>query len=189
MRNLELKARCADLTQAEQTARQLGATFGGELRQTDTYFHAPRGRLKLREIRQLGPGDGEDFARSELIFYQRPEADATRWSDYCTSNVGAPATMRELLTHAFGLRQVVQKTRRLYLHQGARIHLDDVAQLGTFIEFEVPTNDGDEARAHTLMRTLMHTFGLTATDALHSSYGDEPLVSSSSSSSSSSSEF
>ena len=46
--NIEVKARCRDLTRAAEAAREIGATRVGELRQCDTYFCA-HGRLKLRE--------------------------------------------------------------------------------------------------------------------------------------------
>ena len=49
-RNIELKARVADLNAAARAAEALGATRRALLVQTDTYFHARQGRLKLREI-------------------------------------------------------------------------------------------------------------------------------------------
>ena len=45
MRNLEFKARLADPGAMLAQARRLGADLWGDLRQTDTYFAAPRGRL------------------------------------------------------------------------------------------------------------------------------------------------
>jgi hypothetical protein len=38
--NIEVKARCRDLTRAAEAAREIGATRVGELRQCDTYFCA-----------------------------------------------------------------------------------------------------------------------------------------------------
>src|SRR5689334_15441857 len=134
MRNLELKAAVADLGRAEQIARQSGAVPGGDLSQIDTYFHVAEGRLKLREINQAG---------GELIFYRRSETEATRFSDYYTAPVADCATMSKVLELSLGIRRRVEKARRLYLYQGARIHLDRVANLGTFIEFEVPVKSGE----------------------------------------------
>ena len=48
-RNVELKARDAEPERSLERARALGAEDRGELRQRDTYFATPRGRLKLRE--------------------------------------------------------------------------------------------------------------------------------------------
>ena len=49
-----------------------------------------------------------------------------------------------ILAKALGVRVRVDKSRRVYLYRGARIHLDRVASLGSFVEFEVQCNDGDE---------------------------------------------
>jgi predicted adenylyl cyclase CyaB len=165
MRNLELKARCADLATAEQVAQRLGATFAGEWLQADTYFCTPHGRLKLREV-----GDGA----AELIGYERPEIDATRWSQYEIAPVADSRALLSVLAKVLGVRARVEKSRRVYLYRGARIHLDRVASLGSFVEFEVPCNDGDERLAQEIMRELSEAFGWHADDALRASYADLP---------------
>jgi predicted adenylyl cyclase CyaB len=166
MRNLELKAAYADLAHAEQIAVQSGAAPGGDLHQIDTYFHVAEGRLKLREINGAG---------GELIFYRRPEADATRFSEYYTAPVADCHAMGKVLELSLGVRKRVEKERRLYLYQGARIHLDIVVKLGTFIEFEVPVHPGepteDEA-ARRLMDKLMGAYGIRASDAIRASYSE-----------------
>ena len=113
--NVELKAR--DPNPEVTTARclNLGAVDQGELRQTDTYFMARRGRLKLRSIEDGG---------SELIAYSRPDGSEARESTY----VRAPASQSvlEALGSALSTTVVVSKRRRLYLWEGVRIHLDEV---------------------------------------------------------------
>ncbi len=163
MRNLELKARLGDRAHAEQIALDIGADFGGEWRQLDTYFLVPHGRLKLREVDQV---------QAELIGYERPEHEAARWSEYHTAPVAHGPDMRDVLARALGVRIQVDKTRRLYRYRGARIHLDAVRGLGAFIEFEVPCNDGDEVGAQALMRDLMKSFTLSDADALRASYAE-----------------
>jgi len=175
MRNLELKARFPDLGRAEEIARSIGATPGGDLAQRDTYFRFAGGRLKLRED---GRGGGE------LIFYRRPEDSPARWSDYFKAPVSAPEELRDVLARALGVSRVVEKTRRLLWYRGARIHLDRVEGLGTFVEFEVPAGDGaaagDEtdpvggtaAAARAVMDELMRAFGLTGADSIAASYGE-----------------
>src|SRR5712692_5834777 len=178
MRNLEFKTRCADLTRGEQIATAIGASFGGDLHQVDTYFVVSNGRLKLREFLPLPHGAAA--AGAELISYDRPEDTATRWSDYFTSPVPDAASMRDVLTRALGVRQVIEKVRRLYLYRGARIHLDRVTRLGAFVEFEVPTTPppafagdaGEKSQAHATMRELMQAFGLNDADAIQASYSE-----------------
>ena len=55
-RNLELKARCADYAHAETVLGELGATREWSLRQVDTYFVAPRGRLNVHHGSMAGRG-------------------------------------------------------------------------------------------------------------------------------------
>ncbi len=179
MRNLELKARCADLERAEGIAVNLGAEFDGELHQLDTYFHVPAGRLKLRETVQrsssgiaplLASGGGVGVG-AELIYYERAEDSATRWSDYFTAAVSSADSLRDVLGRALGIRQQVEKWRKLYWYRGARIHLDRVRHLGDFIEFEVPSAD-DEHAARQLMAELMQAFGIKDGDSVRASYGE-----------------
>ena len=53
MRNIELKARLADLDAARKTAVAIATERLGTQHQVDTYFHCRHGRLKLRQIDRL----------------------------------------------------------------------------------------------------------------------------------------
>ncbi|HSC04689.1 MAG TPA: cytidine deaminase [Solirubrobacteraceae bacterium] len=148
--NVELKAR--DPNPEVTTARclNLGAVDQGALRQTDTYFMARRGRLKLRS---------QDGGGSELIAYLRPDAADTSESTY----VRAPATesVVEALGAALGKTVVVSKRRRLFVWEGVRIHLDDVEGLGSFIEFEAMLPDaGDLETARAKVARLCSELGI-----------------------------
>ena len=61
-RNVEIKARLADLEATRARVAALAPHAHEKLAQLDTFFRVPRGRLKLRK---LGP------ARGEFIFYER----------------------------------------------------------------------------------------------------------------------
>jgi predicted adenylyl cyclase CyaB len=161
-RNFELKAPVADLEAARAIAASLGATDSGTLSQRDTYFSVPQGRLKLREV----PGRA-----AELIFYERPEDAAQRWSEYRISSVDDPAALRAVLAAALGERGVVVKQRQVFLWNGCRIHLDEVENLGTFVELEV-VSKGDPANDQERMRALMVAFGLHDKDTIRASYAD-----------------
>src|SRR5207237_2003088 len=120
-------------------------------------------RLKLREV---------DDGAAELIGYERPENHTARWSRYEIAAVTDSRAMLSVLTNALGVRLRVEKSRRLFVYRGARIHLDRVAGLGSFVEFEVPCDDGDESLARETMRELSEAFGLLPADALRASYAD-----------------
>jgi predicted adenylyl cyclase CyaB len=136
-RNVELKARDPAPERSLAACEQLdGADDHGTLWQRDTYFHVPGGRLKLREEE---PGDGP-----LLIQYRRPDADDARVSRYRLVRVDDAAVCRAALDAALGTRLVVEKRRRLFVWQEVRIHLDEVVDLGSFVEFEAvapPTSD------------------------------------------------
>src|SRR3954454_21554433 len=80
-RNLERKARCADLAAARGALQRLGAREEGGPGQTDTYFPAAAGRLKLRVI-EGGPalliqdGRGDEGQVQPSAYFLVPVADA-----------------------------------------------------------------------------------------------------------------
>src|SRR3954468_15082144 len=113
-RNVELKARDPHPERSLDPALALGAEDRGELRQRDTYFAAPRGRLKLREQEPGG---------AELIAYERADAAEARESRYRIAPVADPAALREALAAALGTVAVVEKRRHLLVWEGVRIHL------------------------------------------------------------------
>jgi adenylate cyclase class IV len=147
----------------------LGARAEGRLSQTDTYLSVSTGRLKLREIRG---------GRSELIFYDRPSTNdrSGRWSAYVVYPVRDAVSLRARLKDTWPVRVVVRKQRRLFLLENARIHLDTVDRLGSFIEFEIMLTKG-RGQAATLYRRLCDDFGIKRNDLVGGSYADllDPL--------------
>jgi predicted adenylyl cyclase CyaB len=163
-RNIELKASLADRAAAQAIAERLCGPPAAVLRQIDTYFHCLHGRLKLREI------DG--FA-AELIWYDRPDNAEAQGSEYLIAAVADAAKLRQTLARAVGIRCVVAKTRRLYLYQNVRIHLDDVDRAGSFLEFEAVLNDQiDDLAGERQIDDLRREFGIAAANLLAGSYGD-----------------
>ncbi|WP_026912472.1 class IV adenylate cyclase [Patulibacter minatonensis] len=148
-RNVELKARCADVAVLEARALAAGAEPTAVLHQRDTYFAAPRGRLKLRvERREPWPGRaGVDVLVAHLIHYERADEAVARESAYELLAVDDPATVRATLDERLGTTADVLKTRGLLLWEGVRIHLDDVDGLGTFVELEAVVGPAGDAEA------------------------------------------
>lgn len=150
-RNIEIKARCNDLTAIRAKAQSLGARDAGILRQRDTFFTAPHARLKLREF-----GDG----RAELISYVRPDVPMARGSDYVIAPVDRPADLRAVLEHSLGIVCVVTKDRQLLLLHSTRIHLDEVEGLGSFVELETVMEGQSEDDAHSELRSIADALGI-----------------------------
>jgi adenylate cyclase class IV len=194
MQNIEIKARCADLELAKEIAFEIGAQFGGELHQIDTYFKVNHGRLKLREMNSRNPqlvldplslprsaweqeeGDREGPAparEAQLIYYDRPNEPGARLSNYQIYPVSAPDILKELMTQALGVWRVIKKQRRLFWFENVRIHLDHVEELGDFIEFEGIVETAQQTNAvRQKVERLQQVFDLSASHLISSSYSE-----------------
>jgi predicted adenylyl cyclase CyaB len=166
MRNLEFKARLSDPQAILRRARELGADLWGDLRQTDTYFETPNGRLKLRET----PG-----FQAELVFYERDEAAPHRPSHYEIARTPDADALRSALSQALGVVAVVRKRRTLLLLDTTRIHIDNVEGLGNFLEIEAPVTDTDEDAVSRQLDELIAHLGFGWPDCIRESYLDMTL--------------
>jgi homotetrameric cytidine deaminase len=139
--NVELKARDPNPELTTARCLNLGAVPAGTLNQRDVYFMARRGRLKLRT---------EESGGGELIAYRRADALEPTDSNYVLAPVTEPESVTEALDAVLGTLVVVLKRRRLFLWEGVRIHLDEVSDLGSFVELEAvlpDAGDPETARA------------------------------------------
>jgi adenylate cyclase class 2 len=164
LRNLEVKARYPNLAAAKRYTRQLGAREAGTSRDVDTYFRIPEGRLKLRQ--------SEGATHGTLIFYRRPDAPVSRLSEYHLSRVDEVPSLRSLLEAAFGVLVTVSKNRQLFLYGATRIHLDDVAELGSFIELETVLLGQDAVQAEAEHELVKRALRLDEQQAVSGSYSD-----------------
>lgn len=163
--NVEIKARVRDPESLAGVARRMSDVPPRTLRQRDTFFDCPRGRLKLREC----PSGGG----AELIWYDRADTAASRRSEYLVVAVDDPAALRAVLERAHGVAHVVEKVRTLCLVGQTRIHLDEVAGLGSFVELEVVLRDGQpEAEGHAIAAGLMDRLGIATADLLDRPYAE-----------------
>ena len=149
-RNIEIKA---NITSVEALALKVSALADHgpiDITQDDTFFVCEAGRLKLRAFSEQ---------EGELIFYRRANQQGPKESFYVRSPTSAPATLRETLSLAYGEAGRVQKHRTLFLVGRTRVHLDQVAGLGHFLELEVVLEEHEPSEvgvheAHALMARL-----------------------------------
>lgn len=134
--NVEIKARVRDPVGLRERAEALADGPGVELRQQDTFFHVPTGRLKLRRIEGQG---------AELIFYQRPDRQEAAVSTYRRAPVEDADGLAATLGEALGTDVVVRKLRVLFRVGRTRIHIDEVLGLGHYMELEVVLREGESA--------------------------------------------
>jgi len=162
--NIEIKARVNDRDRLQEIAGALSDHPVEIIDQLDTFFTCPRGRLKLR---YFSP------ARGELIVYEREDVAGSKASRYLITATTEPDQLREVLTRAWGVVGTVRKRRYLYVVGQTRIHLDEVDELGTFLELEVvmrpnqPTAEGEGIAAD-----LMKQLGVKPRDLIAGAYID-----------------
>ena len=162
--NIEIKARVRNFPDLKRRAEALSDSPLETIPQEDTFFFAPKGRLKLRV---LAPD------RAQLVYYERPDQDGPKRSDYFIFNTNDPENLKTALSLALGIRGVVKKTRYLYMIGQTRVHLDDVEGLGQFMELEVVLRDDQsDAAGQAIANNLMKKLGIEPTDLIEGAYMD-----------------
>jgi adenylate cyclase, class 2 len=162
--NIEIKAHCPKPERVRDFLIAHNAEAKGIDRQTDTYFHVPNGRLKLRE------GNIEN----NLIFYQRPDQSGPKKSDFILTPVTDAAALKASLTAALGVKVVVEKQREIYFIENVKFHIDHIAGLGDFVEIEASNkaNDLPVERLEEQCNFYLQAFGIEENHLCTHSYSD-----------------
>jgi predicted adenylyl cyclase CyaB len=163
-RNIEIKARVMDPEALRRNAANLSDCSPEIIRQEDTFFRSPRGRLKLREM---------PSARAQLIFYERPDQNGPKLSNYQIFETGNPEALKAVLSSVLGIRGIVRKERCLYKIGQTRVHLDQVEELGLFMELEVVLRPGQsDTEGEKIARDLMDKLEFPTQDLVKMAYID-----------------
>jgi len=162
--NIEIKARVRDWDDLRQRTARLSGSAGELIEQDDIFYTVPRGRLKLRLFAT---------GRGELIYYERPDSPGARASDYTIVPVADPGALHAVLAAALGVRGRVRKRRWLYQVGQTRVHLDEVEDLGRFLELEYVLQPG-EARDNGFraVAQIQAQLGIADEDLLDTAYVD-----------------
>lgn len=163
-RNIEIKAIASDFSKQKKIAESLSEKKPKILKQEDYYFKIDKGRLKLRVL---------SINKGELIYYERPDDTGPKLSSYQIYKTDTPNKLINVLDSSYGIRNIVRKTRYLYLHKRTRIHMDVVDSLGEFIELEVVLGRNDDlSKGEQDAEYLIKRLGIKDTDLIGSSYID-----------------
>lgn len=162
--NIEIKARCKDPASIKEMLASHQAEFKGVDHQVDTYFNVPNGRMKFRE------GNLEN----SLIHYDRPNQAGPKKSNYILYHPHADSSLKQLLTQANGILVVVDKLRSIYLIDKVKFHVDEVKDLGNFMEIEAIDSDGSigEEKLLEQCQFYLNLLRIDEEDLIDNSYSD-----------------
>ncbi|XP_014667159.1 PREDICTED: uncharacterized protein LOC106808810 [Priapulus caudatus] len=163
-RNVEIKALVKNFDALRAKAAKLARAEGTLIKQADTFFVVPNGRLKLREL---------EGSEAQLIYYERPDAVGPKLSNYSISPVNNPQSLKHTLGQALGIVGEVKKERWLYLVGNTRIHCDRVQFIGDFMELEVVLDQQQQLEEGDIIaKDLMEKLGVEEKDLVHGAYMD-----------------
>ncbi len=161
--NVEIKARLAEPGALRDRLEELADSGPTLLVQEDTFFNSRNGRLKLRKSGN----------RAELIYYERDDAREPTESQYLKTSIADGATVEAMLSVALEVVGTVSKRRHLYRVGQTRVHLDEVAGLGSFVELEVELGASQPpAEGRAIALELMKKIGLEESDLVAEAYID-----------------
>ena len=162
--NVEIKAKCPDHEFIRNILNQHNARFIGVDDQTDTYFNVNSGRLKLRE------GNVEN----SLIFYERENIGGPKKSNIELVKTEPGSGLKSLLSEALGVLVEVKKKRAIYFIDNVKFHLDELSELGTFVEIEAIDEDGSIGKEtlDSQCKKYIDLFGIKESDLIFNSYSD-----------------
>ena len=164
--NIEIKAKCFDPAAIREILKDLGAEYKGTDHQTDTYFKTDNGRLKLRE------GNIEN----NLIFYKRGDQAGPKRSDVLLYPANRNPNLKNILEEVFGIMVVVDKQREIYFIDNVKFHIDEVNDLGSFVEIEAIGDKGEENQLDKQCRHFMEVLNIKEEQLLCESYCDLLLI-------------
>ena len=162
--NVEIKAKAISHSFAKNYLDSNNAKFIGVDHQIDTYYKVANGRLKLRE----------GTIESNLIHYVRGNQAGPKQSDILLYKSNPSSNLKQILAKANGILCRVDKYRRIYFIDNVKFHLDEVENLGTFIEIEAIDETGEKGidKLQEQCNFYIDALKIKATDLIEVSYSD-----------------
>ncbi|RUT77952.1 class IV adenylate cyclase [Ancylomarina longa] len=130
--NIEIKAKCNNLKKIREILLANNAVNLGIDHQVDTYFISSKGRLKLRE------GNFEN----NLIHYFREDHKGLKESKYQLYKTDKESNLKQILEQSMGVSCIVDKQREIFRIGNVKFQLDQVMNLGNFVEIEANDENG-----------------------------------------------
>jgi adenylate cyclase class 2 len=171
MYEVEVKV-AADHATVRDRLDSLGAERVGRVRQTDTYYDAPhREFAETDEALRIRREANESGEKTKLT-YKGPLVEAESKTRREHETVVADETAIEGVLEGLGFDPafVVEKDRTFYRYDGYTVTLDDVTDLGEFVEVEC---EADEAGLETVREdaiAVLRELGLDPDEQIRTSY-------------------
>jgi predicted adenylyl cyclase CyaB len=162
--NIEIKAKSRSFGFIREYLKKNQAEFKGTDHQTDTYFNVSRGRLKLRE------GNIEN----NLIYYERNDETGMKESNFHLINIPDAKGLKEILTRSSGIKIIIEKKREIYFIENVKFHIDEVKDLGSFVEIEASNlyANVSQEKLRDQCQFYLREFGIKDEDLVGGSYSD-----------------
>jgi len=162
--NVEIKAKCDDLSTVRTLLLARNPINKGIDHQIDTYFNVAQGRLKLRE----------GSIENNLIHYIRENKEGPKTSAITLLKSEPGSSLKKILTDSIGILTIVDKQREIYYIENVKFHIDTVKNLGTFIEIEAIDKNGSigEEKLLDQCNYYMKLFNISDNHLISVSYSD-----------------
>ena len=163
-RNIEIKAHVLNTGRLRATVEAMSDTEAEVWNQRDVFFAVATGRLKLRIMNDRC---------GELIQYDRPDIGGPKLSHYLIAPTTAPEVLMTILSRVLPIVGTVRKERLVYRVGQTRIHLDQVENLGDFVELEVVLRpDQTEEEGVSIAENLMSRLEIPREQFVRKAYID-----------------
>lgn len=162
--NIEIKAKSNNQDWIREVLKSHKAEFKGVDHQIDTYFKVNSGRLKLRE----------GIIENSLVHYDREDKKGPKQSHVTFYKSADKNSLKEILTKALGVLIVIDKTREIYFIDNVKFHIDDIKDLGTFVEIEAIDFEGKLGKEKLLEQCnrFLNLFKISQANLIANSYSD-----------------
>ena len=162
--NIEIKAKCNDPANIRNILTENKALFKGIDKQKDTYFKVKNGRLKMRE----------GSIEYSLVYYDREDISGPKRSDVLYYHPREEDLVKQQLQKAIGTLVTVNKKREIYYIDNVKFHIDEVEELGSFVEIEAIDKTGNigAEKLYEQCREYLALFRISDEDLINNSYSD-----------------
>ena len=169
MIEIEVKAHVDDSRKMERAIIAMGATPIGIQDQADTYYNAPHRNFEnTDEALRIRVEDGGAF-----LTYKGPKMDTiSKTRQEFQTVIKEPETIGNILSSlGFFPVATVTKRRKNYRLGDFFISLDEVRDLGSFIEIEIPVKNSRnyEEKVESILK-IIEKLGISRTSTIRESY-------------------